>query len=162
MPKKAVKPGKTLGEFGREAVVLNRMRVPIRLARLAACLVLLIAGSAALGQTSPSLQRPFGQLVDLWTSQLDRIASRAGQANLLPVEIDALREQVIDVRTAANAAAALARIDLADTRKLLAPLEAKPATDTTPTPESDAVKAERERLSAQASESESRVKQCEV
>ena len=47
--------------------------------------------------------------------------------SLLPVEIDALREQAADVRAAAAAAASLARNDLADTRKLLAPLEAKPA-----------------------------------
>src|SRR5262245_40688952 len=114
-------------------------------------LLLLLSGAAgavgavgvapALAQTAPP-QRPFSQLVDLWNSQLDRIATRTGQANLLPVEIDGLREQVTDVRTAALAAAALARGDLADTRKLLAPLEAKPATDTVP--ESEAVKAERE------------------
>jgi potassium-dependent mechanosensitive channel len=136
-------------------MLLNRMPVLFRLA----CLALLLAGGTALGQTVAP-QRPFGQLVDLWTSQLDRIASRAEQPNLLPAEIDAMREQAVDVRTAASAAAALARGDLADTRKLLAPLEVKPATDTVP--ESGAVKAERERLSAQAAESENRVKQCEV
>ncbi len=136
-------------------MLVNRMRVLFRLA----CLALLLAGGPALGQTAAP-QRPFGQLVDLWTSQLDRIASRGEQPNLLPAEIDAMREQVVDVRTAASAAAALARGDLADTRKLLAPLEVKPATDTGP--ESNAVKAERERLTAQAAESENRVKQCEV
>src|SRR5215813_4360078 len=135
-------------------MVGNRMRVIFRLA----CLCLLLLGQPALAQTPP--QRPFNQLVDLWTRQLDRIAARADQANLLPVEIDSLREQVVDVRSAASAAAALARGDLADTRKLLAPLETKPGTDAVP--ETDAVKAERERLSAQAAESESRVKQCEV
>jgi potassium-dependent mechanosensitive channel len=136
-------------------MLVNRMRVLFRLA----CLALLLAGGTALGQTAAP-QRPFGQLVDLWTSQLDRIASRGEQPNLVPAEIDAMREQVVDVRTAASAAAALARGDLADTRKLLAPLEVKPATDTGP--ESNAVKAERERLTAQAAESENRVKQCEV
>ena len=124
-------------------------------------LLLLVVGAVpALGQTTPPPQRPFSQLVELWNRQLDRIATRAGQADLLPVEIDALREQAADVRTAAAAAGALARNDLADTRKLLAPLEAKPATDAVP--ESDAVKAERERLSEQAAMIESRVKQCEV
>ena len=54
----------------------------------------------------------------------------------------------------------LARNDLADTRKLLAPLEVKPGTDQPA--ETDAVKAERERLTEQATISESRVKQCEV
>ena len=58
------------------------------------------------------------------------------------------------------AAAALARNDLADTKKLLAPLEVKPGPDQPP--ETDAVKAERERLTEQATISESRVKQCEV
>src|SRR5262245_11956918 len=105
-------------------------------------------------------QRPFGQLVELWTRQLDRIATRAEQPTLLPVGIDPLREQAGDVRAAASAAANIARNDLADTRRLLAPLEAKPATDAVP--ESAAVKAERERLTEQATVSEGRVKQCEV
>src|SRR5204863_4976076 len=82
------------------------------------------------------------------------------QPDILPVEIDSLRERAADVRTAALAAAALARNDLADTRKLLAPLEIKPGTDQPS--ESAAVKAERERLTEQASISEGRVKQCEV
>jgi potassium-dependent mechanosensitive channel len=133
------------------------VRFPIRLAWL---LLLLVTAGPALAQTAPTPQRPFGQLVELWTRQLDRIATRADQANLLPVEIDALREQAGDVRTAAAAAASLARGDLADTRKLLAPLEAKPASDAVP--ESDAVKADRERLTDQAAVSEGRVKQCEV
>ena len=93
-------------------------------------LVLLLAGAgAAFGQTASPPQRPFSQLIELWTRQLDRVATRAEQANLLPVEIDALREQVADVRAAASAAAAIARNDLADTKKLLAPLEAKPGGD---------------------------------
>ena len=129
--------------------------------RLAWLLLLLFVGAgAALGQTAPPPQRPFAQLIDVWARQLDRVATRAEQANLLPVEIDALREQVADVRTAANAAAAIARNDLADTKKLLAPLELKPGSDSVA--ESDAVKAERARLSEQASVSESQVKQCEV
>ena len=133
------------------------MRFSIRLAWL---LLLLVAAGPALAQTAAPPQRPFGQLVELWTRQLDRIATRAEQASLLPVEIDALREQAGDVRAAAAAAANLARGDLADTRKLLAPLEAKPASDAVP--ESDAVKADRERLTEQAAVSEGRVKQCEV
>ncbi len=102
-------------------------------------IVLLLAGAAAMAQPATAPQRPFAQLVDLWTRQLDRIATRADQADLLPAEIDALRDQAADVRAAATAAAALARSDLADSRKLLAPLEAKPGPDAPP--ESDAVKA---------------------
>jgi potassium-dependent mechanosensitive channel len=136
------------------------MRGLVRLA----CLVLLCAGGLGLGpaaaQAVPPPQRPFSQLVDLWTRQLDRVAYRTDQSDILPAEIDALREQAADVHTAAAAAAALARNDLADTKKLLAPLEVKPGTDQPP--ETQAVKAERERLTEQASISESRVKQCEV
>ncbi len=133
------------------------MRFPIRLAWL---FLLLVAAGPVLAQTPAPPQRPFVQLAELWTRQLDRIAARAEQANLLPVEIDALREQAGDVRTAAAAAANVARADLADTRKLLAPLEAKPANDAVP--ESDVVKADRERLAEQAAVSEGRVKQSEV
>ena len=135
---------------------LGRMRGLLRLALLA----LLLAGGPALAQTVPPPQRPFAQLVDLWTRQLDRIAYRTDQPDILPIEIDTLREQAVDVRTAAAASAALARNDLADTNKLLAPLQAKPGPDQPP--ETQAVKAERERLTEQASISESRVKQCEV
>ena len=88
------------------------------LARLA-LFVLLFASVAASAQSVPPPQRPFSQLVELWGRQLDRIASRTEQADLLPVEIDGLREQTTDVRTAAMAAAAFARNDLADTKKLL-------------------------------------------
>ena len=124
-------------------------------------LVLLLAGAgAAFGQTVSPPQRPFAQLIDVWSRQLDRIATRAEQANLLPVEIDALREQVADVRAAASAAAAIARNDLADTRKLLAPLELKPGGEAVA--ETDAVKADRARLTELASVSESQLKQCEV
>jgi small-conductance mechanosensitive channel len=105
-------------------------------------------------------QRPFSQLIEIWTRQLDRIAYRSDQESLVPAEIDALREQASDVRVTALAQAALARNDLADTRKLLAPLETKPGADQPA--ETAAVKAERERLTEQASISESRVKQCEV
>lgn len=129
------------------------------LARLA-WFVLLFASVAASAQSVPPPQRPFSQLVELWGRQLDRIAARTEQADLLPVEIDGLREQATDVRAAAMAAAAFARNDLADTKKLLAPLELKPGTDAPP--ESDAVKADRERLTEQATVAESRVKQCEV
>lgn len=128
--------------------------------RLAWLVLLSAIATPVLAQTPAAPQRPFAQLVDLWTRQLDRIATRTDQANLLPVEIDALREQAADVRAAASAAANLARNDLADTRRLLAPLEAKPANDAVP--ESDAVKAERDRLTEQATVSEGRVKQCEV
>ena len=128
--------------------------------RLAWLLLLLVCAGPAFGQTAAPPQRPFAQLIDVWTRQLDRVATRAEQANLLPVEIDALREQVADVRAAASAAAAIARNDLADTKKLLAPLEVKPGSD--PVTETDAVKADRARLTDLASVSESQVKQCEV
>src|SRR5882757_3087797 len=128
--------------------------------RLAWLLLLLVGAGAAFGQPAPPPQRPFAQLIDVWTRQLDRVATRAEQANLLPAEIDALREQVADVRAAASAAAAIARNDLADTKKLLAPLEVKPGSDAAP--ETDAVKADRARLSDLAAVSESQVKQCEV
>jgi small-conductance mechanosensitive channel len=134
--------------------------VPFSIRQAWLALLLAIGTIPALAQTLPPTQRPFSQLVELWTRQLDRIATRAEQANLLPVEIDTLREQAADVRAAAAAAAALARSDLADTRKLLAPLETKPASDAVP--ESEAVKADRERLNEQAAVSEGRVKQCEV
>ena len=123
-------------------------------------LVLLLTATSVFAQSTPPPQRPFSQLVDLWTRQLDRIAGRADQPSLLPAEIDSLREQTSDVRAAAMAAAAFARNDLADTKKLLAPLEVKPGPEAAP--ESDAVKAERQRLTEQATISEGRVKQGEV
>jgi small-conductance mechanosensitive channel len=125
-----------------------------------ASLVLLLVGVVASAQTVPPPQRPFGQLIDLWTRQLDRIATRTEQADLLPAEIDTLRQQTVEIREAATAAAAFARSDLADTRKLLAPLEVKPGADS-PT-ETAAVKAERERLTELATIAESRFKQSEV
>src|ERR1044071_1994104 len=97
------------------------VRFPIRLAWL--LLLLVTAVGPTMAQTAPPPQRPFGQLVELWTRQLDRIPTRAERANLLPVEIDTLREQVAGVPAAASAAANLARNDRADTRRLLAPLE---------------------------------------
>jgi potassium efflux system protein len=133
---------------------------PMRgLCRLA-LLLLVCAGGTALAQTVPPPQRPFSQLVEQWTRQLDRITYRTSQPDILPTEIDALREEASGVRTAAAAIADLARNDLADTSKLLAPLQAKPGADQPP--ETDAVKAERQRLTEQASISESRVKQCDV
>jgi potassium efflux system protein len=128
--------------------------------RLACLMLLLCISSAALAQVGTPPQRPFSQLVSLWTRQLDRISYRADQADIQAGEIDTLREQATDVRAAAAAAAALARNDLADTKKLLAPLE--PQTGTDQPPDTDAVKAERNRLTEQAAVSESRVKQCEV
>src|SRR3954463_4988045 len=126
-----------------------------------ACLLLVLAGAQpALAQAVPPPQVPFSQLVDLWTRQLDRIAARIDQPGILPSEIDALREQTSDVRIAAQAAGQLARTDLADVRRLLAPLELKPGTDQPA--ETDAVKAERGRLTDQATVSESRAKQSEV
>ncbi|MBS0221423.1 MAG: mechanosensitive ion channel family protein [Proteobacteria bacterium] len=127
---------------------------------LAFSLLLLCIGTAAFAQTGTQPQRPFSQLVSLWTRQLDRISYRADQGDIQASEIDALREQTTDVRSAAAAAAALARNDLADTKKLLAPLEPQSGTDQPP--DTDAVKAERDRLTEQAAVSESRVKQCEV
>lgn len=142
------------------------MRGKIRLAQVlacqvVACLMLFTAGTSAVAQTS----RPFSQLVELWTRQLDRISERADQPELQPAEIDSLRERATDIRSAAAAAAALARNDLADTNKLLAPLQPKMNGDKAATdqpPDTDAVKAERERLTEQAAISDSRIKQCEV
>lgn len=135
------------------------------LARLA-CLLLVLAGPLSFApavfaqSTVPPPQRPFAQLVDLWTRQLDRIAYRSDQGDIRAVEIDALREQTSDVRDAAAAAAQLARNDLTDTKQLLAPLEIKAGPDQPA--ESDAIKADRKRLTDQATLSESRLKQCEV
>src|SRR3979409_308099 len=128
--------------------------------RLAWLLLLLVGAGAAFGQPASPPQLPFAQLIDVWTRQLDRVATRPEQAPLPPAEIDALREQVAAVRAAASAAAAIARNDLADTKKLLAPLEVKPGGEAVP--ETDAVKADRARLSDLAAVSESQVKQCEV
>ncbi len=127
--------------------------------RAALALFFVLIGVTAQAQNAPP-QRPFAQLTDLWTRQLDRIAARAEQGDVLAVEIDTLREQTIEVRAAATAAAQLARNDLGDVRKLLAPLEARPGADQPP--ETDDVKAERQRLIEQAALSESRVKQAEV
>ena len=135
------------------------------LARLA-CLLLVLAGPLSFAPTAlaqstvPPPQRPFAQLVDLWTRQLDRIAYRSDQGDIRAIEIDGLREQTSDVRDAAGAAAQLARNDFADTKQLLAPLEVKAGPDQPP--ESDAIKADRKRLTDQAALSESRLKQCEV
>ncbi len=57
--------------------------------------VLSPAPSSAWAQ-SPSTstsQRPFSQLIETWTRQLDRIADRTGQSDVLAVEIDGLREE---------------------------------------------------------------------
>ena len=136
------------------------MRISARFAWSSlAGLVLLFTAAVALAQSAPP-QRPFSQLIDLWTLQLDRIAARTDLPSLLPTEIDTLREQASDVRAEAIAAAAFARNDLADTKKLLAPLEIKSGPDAPP--ESDAVKAERQRMTEQATASEGRVKQGEV
>src|SRR6266852_5727266 len=82
----------------RKECYLSRMRGLFRLACLVLPYLLAVwAGGAALAQTVPPPQRPFSQLVDLWTRQLDRIAYRTGQPDILPAEIDALREQAADV-----------------------------------------------------------------
>ena len=132
--------------------------------RLGCLLLLVFSSGTAFAQPPP--QRPFSQLIDSWTRTLDRVAARIDQPTVLAIEIDALRDQATDVRTAASASAALARSDLADTRRLLAPLEPRTGPDgkTPPDqpPDTEAVKAERQRLTDQATISESRVKQCEV
>ena len=132
------------------------MRVFVRLVGL----LLLLAGTSALAQTAQPPQRPFSQLIDVWTRQLDRIGYRIGQPDVLAAEIDALREQTADVRIQVTATAALARNELNDVRRLLAPLETKPGPDQPA--ETEAVKAERARLTEQATISEGRIKQCEV
>ena len=126
-----------------------------------ACLLLVLAGAPlALAQTQPPPQRPFSQLVDLWTRQLDRIAARIDQAGILRARSMRCASRPPTCAPPPVAAAQLARNDLADTKRLLAPLEIKPGADQPA--ETDAVKAERERLTEQATISESRVKQCEV
>ena len=134
-----------------------------------ACLLLAFAGALTLVQTASAQtapQRPFSQLVETWTRGLDRIALRIDQPTLLPTEIDTLRQAATDVRTAAAAYAAIARSDLADTKRLLAPLDSQPGPADKPAPDQPpdtaAVKAERQRLTDQAAISESRVKQCDV
>src|SRR5262245_45080727 len=136
------------------------MRGIFRLACVALLLALGSVWSPALAQitSTPANQRPFSQLIETWTRQLDRIGSRADQ---LAVEIDGLREEASGVRAAALAAAQIGRNDLADTRKLLAPLEVKTDPGADQPPETEAVKAERLRLTEQASISEGRIKQCE-
>ena len=70
------------------------------------CLFLLVLASSGTGHAQTPPQRPFSQLVDTWTRTLDRIAARIDQPTVLAIEIDALREQATDVRTAASAALA--------------------------------------------------------
>ncbi|MBS0550706.1 MAG: DUF3772 domain-containing protein, partial [Proteobacteria bacterium] len=129
-----------------------------------ACLLLVLTSQAVLAQTTP--QQPFSQRIELWTRQLDRISARIDQPNVLPAEIDTLREWTNVVRAEVLAAEQISRADLADTRRLLAPLEPRTGPDNKPSadqpPDTDAVKVERTRLTDLAAISESRVKQCEV
>ena len=137
-------------------------------ALLTGALLLSLGGALAPASAqivTPQAQRPFSQLIETWTRQLDRISTRADQPDVLAVEIDGLREETGNVRAAAIAAAQLARNELADTRKLLAPLEPRAEPDKQAAdqpPETEAVKAERLRLTEQAGISEGRIKQCEV
>jgi small-conductance mechanosensitive channel len=142
----------------------RRMRI---FARLLSCLLLTMALVPIASAQVAQPQRPFSQLIDLWQRQLDRIGERMVQSGLLTGEFEVLRDQIGEIRSAAAAAAGLARDALADDKKLLAPLEIKPTdpkapADTPPAPESEGVKAERARLTEQAAVSEGRVKQCEV
>ena len=109
----------------------------------------LLMSVGALAQAVTPPQRPFAQMLEQWTRQLDRIADRLTEPALLVSELDVLRDQATEVLNAAVTQAALSREELADTRKLLAPLETK--TGSEPATESDAVKAERARLQEQAS-----------
>ena len=142
------------------------IRGVVRLERLIGCLLLLVMAGSGTGLAQTPPQRPFAQQIDIWTRTLDRIAARIDQPAVLAIEIDALRDQATDVRTQAAAAATVARGELADTKRLLAPLEPKAGPDEKPAadqpPDTDAVKAERTRLTEQAAISESRVKQSEV
>jgi potassium-dependent mechanosensitive channel len=136
-------------------------------ARFLSCLLLLAALAPLATAQTTQPQRPFSQLIDLWQRQLDRIRDRMAEPGLLASEFEGLRDQISEVRSAAVAAAGLARDSLADDKKLLAPLESKPvdpkaSTDVPPVIESDAVKAERARLTEQVALSEGRVKQSEV
>jgi len=136
-------------------------------ARFLSCLLLLAALAPLATAQTTQPQRPFSQLIDLWQRQLDRIGDRMAEPGLLASEFEGLRDQIGEVRSAAVAAAGLARDSLTDDKKLLAPLESKPAdpkapADTPPVIESDAIKAERARLTEQVALSEGRVKQSEV
>ena len=70
------------------------------------------------------------QLIELWTRQLDRIAYpyRPGRACCRPRSTPCASRRPTCARRP-SAAAAFARNDLADTKKLLAPLEIKPGPD---------------------------------
>ncbi|WP_178133550.1 DUF3772 domain-containing protein [Vineibacter terrae] len=132
--------------------------------------------AVVLGQASPppssGEQRPFGLMVETWTRALDQIAQEAGRPNLIDAEIERLRNETTMIRQAASRAAEQARDEGSSLRTLLAPLEARPdpalgtkTPDAPPTdqaPESEALKAQRDRLRANLALVDARVKQAEL
>jgi potassium efflux system protein len=141
---------------------------------LAACLLLAcVVPDLLRAQVPVQPERPFTQLAAGWTRELDRIAQRVSQPDLVEAEIESLRSELQALRSAAGSHAALARQDLASIRAVLAPLQ-RPATPdpvpgTTPAPpappsapESADVRQQREQLTSQASEVEGRVRQAEA
>ena len=147
-----------------------------RLLRLALVALLWLACPAVvLGQVTQEPkkgERPFAQMAETWTRTLDRVAQEAGRPNLIDAEIERLREETTETRQSAAKAAAQARDEATALRALLAPLEAQPGgaqgakpsdTGTTDqTPESEAIKAQRDRLRSDLALVDARVKQAEL
>ncbi len=127
-----------------------------------------VLASSLHAQAPAPLERPFAQLAAGWTRALERVSVDVGRRDLVDVEIDNLVEQIQAVRASADATAALVREELQAVRTVLAPLEPTPGPPgpdgkpTTPPPESDALKAQREQLTQRASELEGRIKQAEA
>lgn len=139
-------------------MVNGYMRFIVRLACLVAGLLVGV-GAPAIGQNVQP-QLPFAQLVDLWGRQLDRIVYRASQSDVRAVEIEPLRDRANDVRDAARAIAQSARNDIEENTKLLAPYQTKPGADQPP--ESDEVKAQRQRITDRIRISDDQRRQCEM
>jgi small-conductance mechanosensitive channel len=129
-----------------------------------------------LGQApSPSAERPFSTMAEIWSRALDRIAQEIGRPRLLEVEVDHLRTEISVIRQAAALAANQARDEANSLRTLLAPLEARSdqgsastetkTTDSKPPDrpsEPDAVRQQRDRLRADLALVDARVKQAEL
>lgn len=147
-----------------------------RLLRLALVALLWLAfPTVVLGQVTPEpnrSERPFAQMAETWTRTLDRVAQETGRPNLIDAEIERLREETTETRQSAAKAAAQARDEATALRALLAPLEAQPGgtqgakppdTGTTDqTPESEAIKSQRDRLRSDLALVDARVKQAEL
>src|SRR5919108_3779964 len=90
------------------------------------CLLWLTCPAIALGQApSPTAERPFSTMAEIWSRALDRIAQEIGRPRLLEAEVDHLRTEIAVIRQAASLAATQARDEANSLRTLLAPLEAR-------------------------------------